>query len=212
MFSHSEIVRGTVLRTVLRTVLQSTGSLSGSSMVGIVGRVFAGGKGSPFKRVGVRAFANPSSSLANFVAFCGILWHFVASCGVLWRLVAFCGILCFFLCRLIAFCGFQWQTTSAPWLEGAAECLSLSRCAKLFGLSVLRRRTRLVVFRSGWGACAARAWVPPSTKFALSATLSCRPDLLALQGFLDPADVQRVSKIEVLDEVEEWELIMVSDS
>eukprot|EP00903_Cladosiphon_okamuranus_P017039 g15704.t1 len=32
--------------------------------------------------------------------------------------------------------------------------------------------------------------------------------LQVFQGFLDPADVQRVSRIEVLDEVEEWELIM----
>eukprot|EP00752_Nemacystus_decipiens_P017718 g15886.t1 len=32
--------------------------------------------------------------------------------------------------------------------------------------------------------------------------------LHVFQDFLDPADVRRVSKIEVLDEVEEWELIM----
>lgn len=29
------------------------------------------------------------------------------------------------------------------------------------------------------------------------------------QEFLDPEEVRRVSKIEILDEVEEWELIMV---
>ena len=46
--------------------------------------------------------------------------------------------------------------------------------------------------------------------FSLGATLTRACWQCRGQDFLDPADVRRVSKIEVLDEVEEWELIMVS--